>query len=614
MERTQTSEEAPEVNQPGLGELRAAVATQLRRSLPSQATLVQDGIAGLNSAISNVPDGMANAVVVGVSPAYGLYATMLGPAVGGIFSSTRLMMITTTAAASLATSQALAGRTGEARAEALFLLVVLIGALQILFGLLRLGRLIRFVSYSVMTGFLTGVSVLLILSQLPTITGYTAVGSTRIAQTLDLLANLDEVNLPTVGLATLTLALAIVLPRTRLGNLGRLVAVVVPSVLVALLGLRNVETVRDAGEVPQGFPLPALPVLSNVTFDLLTGALAVATIILVQGAGVSQSVPNPDGSRSSISRDFLAEGAANVASGLFRGLPVGGSLSATALNVLYGAGSCWAVILAGVWMALIVVALPGLVSYTAMPALGALLILAGASSIKPGELLAIWYVGWASRVAAVTTFLAMLFLPIQAAVGIGVALSALLYLYASSTDISLVELVERPDGRVEERPPPRQLPSRQVTVLDVYGHLFYAGARTLERLLPRPQGAESPVVVLRLRGRTAFGATLIDALAEYAERLEEVEGRLYLTGLSEEADEQLVRTGKLSLTGPVRDFRATPIVGESTREAVAEARMWLVDQNPADLEADVRSVQPQPGAAPAVEGEQDRSRSGEVGP
>ena len=79
--------------------------------------------------------------------------------------------------------------------------------------------------------------------------------------------------------------------------------------------------------------MPALPSLSSLNLDVITGALAVAVVILVQGAGVSQRVPNPDGSRRSTSRDFIAQGAANVASGLFRGLPVGGSLSATALNV-----------------------------------------------------------------------------------------------------------------------------------------------------------------------------------------------------------------------------------------------------------------------------------------
>src|SRR5687767_5763436 len=96
-------DEQPEVNHPGLGELRDAVANHLGGRLPGRASLRRDGLAGLSSAISNVPDGMANGVLVGVNPVYGLYATMMGPGVGGLLSSTQLMMITTTAAASLST-------------------------------------------------------------------------------------------------------------------------------------------------------------------------------------------------------------------------------------------------------------------------------------------------------------------------------------------------------------------------------------------------------------------------------------------------------------------------------------------------------------------------------
>jgi SulP family sulfate permease len=572
-------DEQPEVNHPGLGELRDAVANHLGGRLPGRASLRRDGLAGLSSAISNVPDGMANGVLVGVNPVYGLYATMMGPGVGGLLSSTQLMMITTTAAASLSTSEALSGLQGEARAGALFVMVILIGVFQVLFGLLGLGRLIRFVSYSVTTGFLSGVSVLLILNQLPVVTGYEAPGSNRVTQTLNLLLDFGQVHLHSLALAVLTLVLAVLLPRTLLSNFGRLVAIAIPSVFVVLFGLNGVEIVRDVSEIPRGIPTPVLPSLSDVTPDVITGALAVAVIILVQGAGVSQSVPNPDGSRRSTSRDFIAQGAANVASGFFRGLPVGGSLSATALNVLYGARTRWAVVFAGLWMALIVMIFPGVVAYIAMPALGALLILAGASSIKPREISSIWNTGWPSRVAGIGTFLAALFLSIQAAVGIGVALSALLYVNRSSTDVSLVELVERPDGRIEERQPPKQLRSNEMTVLDVYGHLFYAGARTLERLLPTPQGAHNPVVVLRLRGLTTAGATLLEVLANYADKLEEANGRLYLTGISERVHDQIIRTGKLHLSGPVQVYEATPVRGQSTHEAVADAQTWLVGQS-----------------------------------
>lgn len=569
-----TSDADPEVDQPGLSRLREAVANRVPE-LPGRSRLQDDGIAGLNSAVASVPDGLASGLLAGVNPIYGLYACMAGPIAGGIFSSTQLLVVATTSAAALAAGQALASVPAGERDNALFIMVLLVGAFQILFGLARLGRLARFVSYSVMTGFLSGIAVLTILSQIPTVTGYEAEGANRVFQTFNLVLNLEQVDPWTISVSALALLLALILPRTVLGNFGNLAAIIIPSLLVALLQWENVQVVRDVGEIPRGLPTPYVPSLSGLTFDVITGALAVAVIVLVQGAGVSQSVPNPDGSRTSLSRDFIGQGAANLASGFFRGLPVGGSLSTTALSVLSGARSRWAAIFAGVWMAIVVVALSDVVARIAMPTLGILLIVASASAIKPHEAIRIWRTGRPSRLAIVTTFLATLFLPIQAAVGLGVVLSALLYLYQSSTDVSIVELVERRDGRIEERQPPETLRSNAVTVLDVYGHLFYAGAQTLARLLPNPEEAENPVVILRLRGRSTVGATLIDVLSSYTTRLRKVDGQLYLTGLSDRVHEQLVYAGKIEQATGVRAFEATPIVGESTRRAVAEAHEWL---------------------------------------
>jgi SulP family sulfate permease len=229
---------------------------------------------------------------------------------------------------------------------------------------------------------------------------------------------------------------------------------------------------------------------------------------------------------------------------------------------------------------LIVIVFPGLISYVAMPALGALLIYAGFKTIKPAEVITIWQTGRPSRLAIITTFLATLFLPIEVAVGIGAVLSAFLFLAETSTDISVVELAMQPDGHLAERKAPEQLLSHHVTVLDVYGHLFYAGARTLERLLPSPQGAQKPVVILRLRGRTTVGATLLDTLSSYARKLQAADGRLYLTGISRGVYDQIVRTGKLHLTGPVRAYEATPVRGQSTDEAYADAQTWLVGHGP----------------------------------
>lgn len=565
--------DGPETNQPGLEAVRKVVHNRVWSRLPKKEALRRDAIAGLSSAISNVPDGMANGAILGVSPVHGLYGAMAGPAVGGALSSTQLMMVTTMAAASLSASQALSGLGGQARLDGLFALVLLIGLFQLLAGLFQLGRLLRFVSYSVITGFLLGVSVLLILNQLPIVTGRDADGGVQGA--VEMLFELDTVHLPSLALAATALILAFALPYTPLRSAGRLIAIVFPSLMVFLLGYDEVELVRDSGTIPEDFPLPRLPPLSAFDADIVSGALAVAIIILVQSAGVSQSVPNPDGSERNQSKDFAAIGTANVVAGLFQGLPVGGSLSGTALNVLYGAESRWAAIFAGLFMAVIILALSNAVGLIAMPALGALLILAGFSSISLRDIRFVLDTGWPSWLAGATTFISMLFLPIQAAVGYGVVLSAFLYINRSSTDVALVQLVMRPDGMIEERHPKASLASDAVTVLDVYGHLFYAGARTLSRLLPSPAEATRPVVVLRLRGLRSAGATLLELLSDYAGKLAATGGRLYLAGVRPEVRAEIDRTNRLDLDGPVPILEATAIRGESTLEAVRESRAWL---------------------------------------
>ncbi len=567
----------PEVEQPGLSRLREAVANYLEPRLPHPGKLRQDVVAGLTSAIGNVPEGMADSLLVGVNPVYGLYASLMGPLVGGIFSSTQLMMVATTSATSLAAGQALLHLPSEQRDNALFLMVILVGVFQILFGLLKLGQLTRFVSYSVMTGFLAGLAMLLILSQLPTAAGYDATGGNKLTQAIDLLLHVTEINFLSLALAVLTMILAVILSRTRLGHFASIVAIAIPSLVVLFFQLGSVEIVRDISEIPRGFPTPVLPDFSE-TLNVASAAASIALIIIVQAAGVSQSVPNPDGAPRSISRDIVAQGAANIASGFFRGLPVGGSLSGTSFALVAGARTRWALIFTGLWMVVIVLIIPGLVGYIAMPALGALLILAGFRSLKPSDISSVWSTGWGSRIAALVTFISTLILPIQLAVGLGVLLSALLYINKSSTDVSLVQLVKRPDGLIEERNAPKKLSSHEVTVLDIYGHLFYAGARTLERQLPAPEGTQSPVVVLRMRGYNHFGATLLDVLSDYAEKLKAVDGRLYLSGMSESAYDQVVESGRIKLMGPVHAYEAAAIVWESTTDAVTDARTWLVGQ------------------------------------
>ena len=535
-----------------------------------------DALAGLPGSVSSVPDGMAAAVLAGVNPVHGLYASAVGPAVGGIGSSTRLMVITTTSAAALAAGSVIADIEPADRADALVLLTALAGLVALGAGLARLGRYARFVSHSVMLGFLTGVAVNIVAGQLPDLAGADADGSFALAKAVSVLIHPSRVELSSLLIGLAALGILVGLARTRLAVVSALVALLVPTLIVVFAGLDEVARVSEAGPIPRGVPLPHLPDLGLLSFDLVTGAFAVAAIVLVQGAGVSESAPNPGGAPSNINRDFLAQGAANLASGLFRGQPVGGSVGQTALNVAVGARTRWAAIWSGVWMVVILALFSGVVGQVAMPTLAAILIFAGVSSVRPGQIMNVLRTGPVSQVAVVATFLATLFLPIAAAVGIGVALSLVLQLNQEAMDLKVVEIVPRDDGRFVEHPAPRVLTSDHVTALDVYGSLFYAGARTLQAKLPDPTGSHRPVVVLRLRGRHTFGATFVTVVTDYAQRLAAVDGRLYLSGLDPEVADVVKRTSKVTLSGPVKVFEATELVGESTQDAYRNAEAWIV--------------------------------------
>jgi SulP family sulfate permease len=558
---------------------RAVIAGKTRRWLrqlaPERGTVRKDLVAGLPGAIGSVPDGMAASVLAGVNPVHGLYASIFGRIGGGLTASTRLMVITTTSAAALAAGSAVAAVPADERPRALFLLTVMAGTLMVFAGLAKLGRYTRFVPHSVMIGFLSGVSANIIFGQLPDLVGAEASGPFALGKVWDLLLHLDRVDVAATLAGLSALGLLAAMRRTRLAAYSALIALVVPSMAVSLLHADSVPRVSDVGEIPSGLPLPALPHLADFSISLLSGAFAVAALVLVQGAGVSEAAPNPDRTRPNPNQDFLAQGVGNLLAGTFRGMPVGGSVGQTALNVAAGAAGRWAAIFSGLWMALLLLLFSGLVGTVVMSTLAAVLIFAALGSFRVGDVRAILRTGRISQIAVIATFAATLLLPVAAAVGIGLVFSLLMQLNQEAIDLRVVELTPRDDGTFVERPAAPRLESRQVVLLDVYGSLFYAGARTLQARLPDPAQAESPAVVLRLRGRVTLGATAFAVLADYAERLAAVSGRLYLSGVDPAVRDQIRRTRTVEQVTGVRIFEADNVIGESSLEAYHAAHRWL---------------------------------------
>lgn len=566
------------------------MATTAQNLKPRRDYLSSDLIAGLTFGIVNVPQAMAHALLATVNPVLGIYTLMVAVPIGAVFTSSVFMNVSTTSAMAVATGAGLVDVPGSQKVQALAVLVLLVGIIQLLAGLFNLGFVVRFVSNSVMTGFLNGVAVLIILGQLGDLTGYSSPYANNVASSLDLFLHLNQINVQTTIIGLLTLALIILFLRTRWSKFAFIMGIVISTVLLTILtrsaigtaqSWDAVETVGDIATIPRALPQLSLPAPSLLVTMFLP-ALAVAIIGLIQGAGVSQGYPNPDGKYPNVSRDFLGQGAANLATSFVGGIPAGGSISGTVLITSAGAKSRWTNIFAGFFVAAIVLLAAPLVELVPLPSLAALLIVAGFQGLRIESAVTIWNTGRFPAVVMGLTFVATLFIPLQYAVLLGVALSIVLYVIRQSNRVVIMQWVPVPGGLPEERPAPRELPSHQLTMLQVYGSLFFAAAKSLEEMLPSVDNTTRAAVALGLRGNDEIGSTFITVLRRYAEALAAHDSKLMLVGIDRGVYEQLARTGVLETIGKENVFLATPQLGAAMNRAAAAAYAWL-GQSPAEV-------------------------------
>jgi sulfate permease, SulP family len=557
--------------------------TSVRRLKPERRHLLPDSIAGLTFAVVNVPQAMAHALLATVNPIFGIYTLMVAVPIGAVFTSSVYMNVSSTAALSVAAGAALADIPAGQKLEALAVLVLLAGVIQLLAGLFRLGFLIRFVSDAVMTGFLNGVAVLIILGQLSDLTGYRSAFSNRVAQAFDLLLRIGQIDIQATTIGGVTLGLIVLLLLTPLRRFAFILSIAAATLLLAFLDLAalpaafsfaTVPTVGDISVIPRSLPGLELP-RPSLFLSLLLPAFSVALIGLIQGAGVSQGTPNPDGRYPDVSRDFLGQGAANIATGFVGGIPAGGSISGTALIQGAGAKSRWTNIFAGLFVAVIVLLAAPLVERVPMPALAALLIVAGFQGLRVPQAVIAWKTGRVPRLVMIVTFAATLLVPLQYAVLVGMTLSIVLYVFHQANKVVVTQWVLQPGGFPLEQPAPRRLSGHRFTLLNVYGSLFFAAAKNLEEMLPEAGDAGRAVVGIILRGHSEIGSTFVTVLQRYARVLQDHDSKLMLVGVDPSVRDQLARTGVLKLIGEENVFLATPQIGEALNQAVAAAATWL---------------------------------------
>ncbi len=400
--------------------------------------------AGMVVAVMLVPQGMAYAMLAGMPPVAGLYASAVPVLAYVLVGSSRQLAVGPSALTALLTLTAVSRLATPGSASFVVLaggLALLAGLVQLLLGLLRAGFITNFLSSAVVSGFTSGAAIIIAVSQLKYLLGVQAAsGGGAIGSLRGLLPHLADTNLPTLAVGAGSVLVLLALKRLRLRALpGPLVAVVLGTVLVGLARLDNAG-VAVVGQVPRGLPQLGLPQLDlGAVASLLPSALALAFVGTMEAIAVGRSLAARQGVSVDANRELIGLGLANAVSGVAGGFPLGGGLGRSAVNYQAGARTQLASVVRAALLVVGLLALTPLFHYLPRAVLGAIVFVAVLGLVDVREPLRLFRVRPADGFALMVTAAATLALGVQAGIVAGVAFS-LLALLARSAAPHVAEL------------------------------------------------------------------------------------------------------------------------------------------------------------------------------
>jgi SulP family sulfate permease len=547
----------------------------------SLRSLALDTTAGITVATVAVPQAMAYAQVAGLPPHYGLYTAIVMTAVGALFDSSKQLINGPTNAISIAVLSALVAFPEADRVQLAILLAFLVGAVQALITLLRLGDLNRYISHAVIVGFTLGAAVLIVLDQVKNLLGLRSVGTgeegflTRFWATI---SHIDQTNRATlfVGLGTVAIALV-------LGYLNRRLRFPLPALLIAVMGMAAVvwaggldrQGVAVVGSIPAKLPSFELPKLDWIHVRALAGStLAIALLGLLEALAMAKAIAAQTGQKLDINQQCLSEGLANLTGSLFHCYPGSGSLTRSTINQQAGAQTQWSGVICAAVVALTVLLFARFAYYIPRSGLAGILMLAAWRLVDRQQLS---YHLRASRSDAwivVLTAIAAVAISIEFCILIGVFLSFLFYLPRAAR-IHMTELVLAPERVVRERIS-SDPPCGRIRIFSLEGEFFFGAAPELEDHFEKITALATTgirVVVLRVKRARNPDPVCLAVLERFIDRMDKLGSTVLLCGVRPDFMRIIEASGLVRRLGQekVFVFQETGAVWSSTLEAIRVA-------------------------------------------
>jgi len=531
----------------------------------------EDLVAAIIVTILLVPQSLAYALLAGLPPQVGIYVSIFPLLAYALLGSSKYLNVGPTAVISIMTAASISILPESERLISAAALGVMTGSILLVAWLFKAGFIMNFVSRPVVSAYITGAAILIIISQLKHIFGVNIYSSTALSMLSELLKNMYNINEYSMLIGICAISLLIIINRylayslirlriksRRAKLVGRIAPILIVAIFIMLSSFYNFSNTFDlnvVGEIPKGLPPFSIPVLPYSSLQSLAmPAVVIAIVAFVDSCSTAQELAARSRSRVDSNKELLSLGASNLVAGMTGGYPINGSMSRSAVNFNAGGKTRFVGLLVAMMMALTAVFLTPILKDLPLAVLAALIIVACFSLVDFKNLWETWVYSRADGITAIATFSSVLIFGVQWGVLVGVILAMALHI--NSTLLPHMPLVGRFPGTEHYRDSGRfNVETNEIIkTLRVDESLYYANARYLEDRVAQvvEESPDLKDLVLMCTAVNRIDASALSSLEEINKRLKSAEIRLHFSDMQSRVKERLFRSNFLDkLSGQI---------------------------------------------------------------
>ena len=551
--------------------LSSSKSIKKRQFVYSGGVFTEDLVAAVIVTILLVPQSLAYALLAGLPPQVGIYVSIFPLLAYALLGSSKYLNVGPTAVISIMTAASISMLPEGERLISAAALGVMTGGILLVAWLFKAGFIMNFVSRPVVSAYITGAALLIIISQIKHIFGVSIDGNTAIAMVNGLLRNMYNINEYSmlIGLSAIFLLiiinryLAYSLVKLRIKSrraklVGRVAPILIVAIFIIISSFYNFKITLNlnvVGEIPKGLPPISFPVLPYEALEsLLMPAVVIAVVAFVDSCSTAQELAARSRSRIDSNKELLSLGASNFVAGISGGYPINGSMSRSAVNFNAGGKTRMVGLLVALMMAFTAVFLTPLLKDLPLAVLAALIIVACFSLLDFQSLWKTWVYSRADGITAIATFSSVLMFGVQWGVLAGVILAMALHI--NSTLLPYMPLVGRFPGTEHYRDSRRfNVETNEIVkTLRVDESLYYANARYLEDRVAQvvENSPDLKDLILMCTAVNRIDASALSSLEEINKRLRSAEIRLNFSDMQSRVKERLFRSNFLEkLSGQI---------------------------------------------------------------